>query len=135
MITDWAHQWKMLFNPDITKQAVEIIFSNKRSPSVFEPLTFNNIPVKLATETKHLGLILDNKLSFLSHIENKLAKARQGLGLLRQLKKWVSLNVLDVVYKLYIRPHFDYGDVVYHTANVDESPPFAFESQNSLGKY
>ena len=24
-ITDWAFQWKMLFNPDISKQAVEII--------------------------------------------------------------------------------------------------------------
>ena len=25
-IEKWAHQWKMVFNPDITKQAVEIIF-------------------------------------------------------------------------------------------------------------
>ena len=28
-ITDWAHQWKMLFNPDITIQAIEAIFSVK----------------------------------------------------------------------------------------------------------
>ena len=26
-ITHWAYQWKMSFNPDITKQAQEIIFS------------------------------------------------------------------------------------------------------------
>ena len=26
-ITKWAYQWKMVFNPDITKQAVEVIFS------------------------------------------------------------------------------------------------------------
>ena len=32
-ITEWAHQWKMLFNPDISKLAVEIIFSNKRNKS------------------------------------------------------------------------------------------------------
>ena len=25
-VTDWAYQWKMFFNPDITKQAIEIIF-------------------------------------------------------------------------------------------------------------
>ena len=25
-ITEWARQWKMLFNPDISKQAIEIIF-------------------------------------------------------------------------------------------------------------
>ena len=25
-ISEWGHQWKMVFNPDITKQAVEVIF-------------------------------------------------------------------------------------------------------------
>ena len=28
-ITAWASQWKMQFNPDITKQAIEVIFSTK----------------------------------------------------------------------------------------------------------
>ena len=28
-ITNWAYQWKMVFNPDLTKQAVEVIFSVK----------------------------------------------------------------------------------------------------------
>jgi hypothetical protein len=32
-ITNWANQWKMSFNPDITKQAIEIIFSNKNVKS------------------------------------------------------------------------------------------------------
>ena len=29
-ISEWAHRWKMLFNPDITKQAQEVIFSRKK---------------------------------------------------------------------------------------------------------
>ena len=29
-IQTWAHQWKMVFNPDITKQAIEIVFSVKK---------------------------------------------------------------------------------------------------------
>ena len=29
-VTDWAYQWKMVFNPDIIKQAIEIIFSVKK---------------------------------------------------------------------------------------------------------
>ena len=28
-ITSWAHQWKMQFNPDITKAAIEVIFSSR----------------------------------------------------------------------------------------------------------
>ena len=30
-ISEWTHSWKMLFNPDITKQAQEVIFSRKNS--------------------------------------------------------------------------------------------------------
>ena len=29
-IYEWAHRWKMLSNPDITKQAQEVIFSRKK---------------------------------------------------------------------------------------------------------
>ena len=29
-ISNWAHQWKMSFNPDPTKQAQEVIFSRKK---------------------------------------------------------------------------------------------------------
>ena len=30
-IQDWTYQWKMSFNPDLTKQAQEIIFSSKKT--------------------------------------------------------------------------------------------------------
>ena len=29
LISQWAHQWKMSFNPDPTKQAVQVLFSRK----------------------------------------------------------------------------------------------------------
>ena len=132
-ISIWAHQWKMLFNPDMTKQAVEIVFSRKRKKSHLEPLVFNGIPVKKVDETKHLGLILDNKLNFESHLEEKLAKARSGLGVMIQLKKWVSHMVLETIYKLYVRPHLDYCDIVYHTATIGTSI-FYLENSNSILK-
>ena len=33
----WAHQWKMEFNPDPTKQANEVIFSWKRTKPPHPP--------------------------------------------------------------------------------------------------
>ena len=63
-ITQWAHQWKMEFNPDITKQAIEVIFSHKYKKPNHPPLTFNGIPVKRENCTKHLGVFLDNRLNF-----------------------------------------------------------------------
>ena len=63
-ITKWAFQWKMSFNPDISKQAHEVIFFRKRSVESHSPLTFNNIPVAQTNSQKHLGMHLDKKLSF-----------------------------------------------------------------------
>ena len=33
-ISKWAYQWKLIFNPDLTKQAQEVIFSSKLNKPV-----------------------------------------------------------------------------------------------------
>ena len=30
------------------------------------------------------------------------------------MAKYVSRDVHDQIYKLYVRPHLDYGDIIYH---------------------
>ena len=59
----------MSFNPDPQKQAVELIFSTKRIEMNHPEIRFNNIPVIKIDEHKHLGIILDSKLSFSAHIK------------------------------------------------------------------
>ena len=127
-ITNWAWQWKLVFNPDLTKQAVEVIFSKKLSISSPPPLTFNNIPVKRVYETKHLGLILDNKLNFSSHLNDKISKAKTSLGVMKQIKKWVDMKTLENVYKLYVRPHLEYGDLVFDSHDMNK--PMIFNLLN-----
>jgi len=73
-ITAWAHQWKMIFNPDITKQAIEVIFSCKKNPAYHPELTFNGIPVARKPFTKHLGVYLDTRLDFSKHIKKKFLR-------------------------------------------------------------
>ena len=67
-IAEWAHQWKMSFNPDISKPAHEIVFSRNRSLVSHPSLTFNNIRVAQTSSQKHLGMHLDKKLNFEEHL-------------------------------------------------------------------
>ena len=120
-ISNWAHQWKMQFNPDITKQAIEVIFSWKKNKPIHPPILFNNIAVSRETSTKHLGIILDDHLTFKRHVEEKIKKANKGLGLLKYLKKFSNRIVLNKIYKMFIRPHLDYGDVIYHGQSNETS--------------
>ena len=119
IISAWAHQWKMIFNPGITKQAVEVIFSVRKHKTDHPEQTFNDVPVTREKSTKHLGVYLDERLSFSKHIREALIKAKKGISLLKCISKYVSRKVLDMTYKLYIRPHLDYGDVIYHNQRAD----------------
>ena len=75
LIMKWAVQWKMSFNPDPSKQAVEIIFSKKINTSQHPALIFNNDVVCSKDSHKHLGMVLDKKLTFNHHLKEKISKA------------------------------------------------------------
>ena len=114
LIKQWANDWRMSFNHDPQKQAVELIFARKRIEINHPVVLFNDIPIKKVNEHKHLGFTLDSKLSFSAHIKSAISKTRKGIGLLKYLSKYLPRHTLDELYKLYVRPHLDYGDVIYH---------------------
>ena len=45
IISDWAYQWKMQFNPDKNKQAVQVIFSCQKYKSIHPSSIFNQSEV------------------------------------------------------------------------------------------
>ena len=66
-ISDWAFQWKMSFNPDPSKQAQKVTFSRKFKNVSHPPLVLNNVKVSSSKSQKHLGILLDAKLTFEEH--------------------------------------------------------------------
>ena len=61
-------------------------------------------------------MILDTKLYFQEHLKNKLSKISKAIGLLRKLQKILTKTPLLTIYKSFIRPHLDYGDIIYGKA-------------------
>ena len=111
--TQWAYQRKVLFNPDPTKQVIEVCFSHKRDNVPHGPLNFNNNKIKSAHAEKHLGLILDSKLDFNQHIDDKINKCNKVIGTMRRLSMTLSRKSLLTIYKSFIRPLLDYADIIY----------------------
>ena len=111
-ISDWAFQWKMRFNADLQKQAQEVIFSRKIN-KIDSSLYFNDNLVKSSLTHKHLGMILDTKLDFSLHLRNVQKKVNKTIGLLRKLQDALPRVSLITIFKSFIRPHLDYGDIIY----------------------
>ena len=116
LINEWAFKWKMQFNPDPSKQAQEVLFSRKIKNVCHPNLNFNNNVVNQVSSQKHLGLILDQKLDFNEHLKVVSSKVSRGIGLLRKLHHVLPRFSLLTIYKSFIRPHLDYGDVVFDQA-------------------
>ena len=84
-ISDWAFKWKMLFNPDVTEQAQEVIFSRKIKKTDHPVVYFNKAPVAKASCQKHLGMHLDERLNFNTHVKEKIVKVNKRIGIIRKL--------------------------------------------------
>ena len=102
----------MSFNPDPNKQAQEVIFSRKLNKPNHPSLNFNNTIVIQSANHKHLGMVLDTQ----EHLKDKLSKISKTIGLLRKLQKILTRAPLLTIYKSFIRPHLDYGDIIYDKA-------------------
>ena len=121
-ISCWAYQWKMIFNPDATKQAQKIVFSRKANASHHATVYFNNVPVIRDNIQKHLGLFLDSKLSFFDHINEKIKKASKGVNFIIKMNLLLPRSSLLTIYKSFVRPFLDYGDVIYDQPNNSRLP-------------
>ena len=107
----------MSFNPDFSKQAQEVIFSRKININNHPAVSFNNLPINRKSTQKHLGLLLDERLNFSEHINEKLKKVTKSINLLRKLNLTLPRSSLLIIYKSFIRPHLDYDDIVYDQPN------------------
>ena len=105
LINLWASRWRMSFNLDTNKQAIEVTFSKRRCPPNHPLIFFNDTLVLKAQEQKHLGIILDSKVSFASHIKTAISKSGQGIGVLRFFSKYLPRHTLNEMFNLYVRPH------------------------------
>ena len=104
----------MSFNPDKNKQAQEVIFPRKLRKVFHLNLSFNDQPIEKSVAHKHLGLTLDENLSFTNCINDKINKTLKGVGFLCKLSMPLPRQSLLTIYKSFIRPHLDYGDVIYN---------------------
>ena len=107
----------MLFNPDQTKPIKEVVFSKKINIMNHPDLYFNDVKIDRCSNEKHLGLILDEKLNFKKHVDEKIKKAMKTIGTIKRLNSILSRCLLLTIFKSFVRSHLDYGDVIYDQPN------------------
>ena len=103
----------MNMNPYPSKHAQEVIFSRNWKKISHSSLFFNNIQAWQSSFEKHLGIILDEQLILCEYLEILTSKINKTILLLQKLQHLLPRSVLITIYKAFVRPHLDYGDIVY----------------------
>ena len=66
------------------------------------------------SDQKHLVCMVDSKLAFEKHLNDKIIKAKIYIGIIKQLSCFLPLKTLDQMFKALVRSHLDYSDIIYH---------------------
>ena len=77
-------------------------------------VAINSTPIEVVKEAKYLGLVIDNKLTFGSHIEYLESKLSRAVGIISKLKHFFPSSVLLKLYYALFHSNILYGLLIWH---------------------
>ena len=114
-IENWALNNGVIFSSTKTEA---ILFTNKRK-NIYPKLTFKNNLIKYSKTYMFLGLIFDEKLNFIPHVNYLKRKCIKTMNIIKVLSnyKWgANEDKLLDIYRAKIRSKLDYGCQIYGAA-------------------
>ena len=96
--------WQMLFNSDNVKTS-----GSPTSARSYRPYTIHGQQLKEISQAKYLGVTIDSKLSWNSHVDLVTKRANQTTAFLRRNLSCCSRDVKAKCYKSLVRPQLDYA--------------------------
>ena len=111
-IVDWLTANKLIINLSKTHL---MVFTNKKRPRNIS-LNVKGTIIKESTETKFLGIYLDNKLSWNSHIKHISSKMSKSVSIMKYLKYIFPTNILKTLYQTLVFPYMNYCNIIWGSA-------------------
>ena len=111
-LSAWGRSCGLEFNPD---KSVVVVFSRRRKPPPFK-LKIGGKEIDFQESVKYLGITLDKKLYWTTHIEERISKAKRFLGHVASLtrKNWgPKPRLMRWAYTSVVRPMLVYGAMIW----------------------
>ena len=107
----------MQFNPNRNKQAQELYFSKKAGHKKSLDPTFNKSNVASSPSVKKLSMLPDSGLNFNEHVQSKMNRCYQIIGLIKKLLIHLPREALLKIYKSFVGINMDYDDIIFDKPN------------------
>ena len=109
-VHQWSVKWQMEFN--IGKGNI-LNITNASKNTYRHPYSLNNQTIERAVSCPYLGVEINSKLKWDSHINTKTAKAKSLLGLLNRALHQCPQEIKEKAYRTIVRPTVEYASSVW----------------------
>lgn len=115
-IASWMEENQLTLN---TKKTKAMLFCSNHNLDKTDQLCLylKNTQLENVTHCKYLGLTLDQTLKWDLHINNICLTVSKYIGLFYRIRRWLSVEHLNIVYKALVLPRLSYCDVVWGNCN------------------
>ena len=117
-VHNWLTANKLTLNT--TKTEFMLIGSRQRLSTLtnFSRPEINGAPIDQVANAKSLGVIIDDNLSWSSHIDKLTKKIASGIGAIKRVRHLVPQATLQNIFSALVQPHLDYCNVVWGNCGV-----------------
>ena len=115
-IIKWLSANKLSFNANKTEFMIFDSADLDHEDQITVKLNDTTITIKECKETKYLGLMLDCKLNFKSHIDYIKKKVLKRIGAMYRSKGLLPIKYRKMFANALMLPQFDYLDTIYYRA-------------------
>ena len=117
-VSNWLIANKLTLN--MTKTEFMLIGSRQRLCTLTVPPrpSINGSPIEHVTTAKSLGVLIDDNLTWRSHIDKLTKKIASGIGAIKRIRRLVPYGTLHSIYQALVQPHFNYCNIVWGNCGV-----------------
>jgi hypothetical protein len=106
----WAEKWQQRFHPDKLKY---VTLSNKRK-STERVYYVGTDKVQKSRGEKDIGVLIDDKLNFKTHIMQQVKKANSMVGAIRRSFRFLDERMFRLLYKGLVRAHIETSVIIWN---------------------
>ena len=105
IIYSWVKANKLSLNIDKTNF---MLFTPKRFSRAMDALLIDGKRIMEVSETKFLGVIIDNRLNWKPHIRHVCTEVAKGIGIILKARKVFNHEILSTLYYTFVYPYLNY---------------------------
>ena len=112
-INKWIQVNKLSLNLDKTNF---MIFKGRKNIASIPKIIMNDVEISCIEKSKFLGVIIDDKLTWIHHIDHICKKISKSIGIMYKLQRFLDTRSMINMYYCFVYPYLQYCNEVWGNA-------------------